>query len=77
MEERGDDEELPVGGGELVEGLEFTEKKGCPESDVLNVSGFAFQFFHEGESLLDGRRGRNHRMIFLSGEGAIWSSQTP
>jgi len=77
VEEGGDDEEFLIGGGELVEGLEFTKKKSRPESDVLNVSGFAFQFFHEGESLLDGGRGGNHRMIFLRGEGAIWSSQTP
>jgi hypothetical protein len=56
MEERGDDEEFPIGGGELVEGLEFTEKKGCPESDVLNVSGIAFIFFHEGVGLLNGGR---------------------
>ena len=77
VEEGGDDEEFLIGGGELVEGLEFTKKKSRPESDVLNVSGFAFQFLHEGESLLDGGRGGNHRMIFLRGEGAIWSSQTP
>jgi hypothetical protein len=56
MEERGDDEEFPIGGGELVEGLEFTEKKGRPESDVLNVSGIAFIFFHEGVGLLNGGR---------------------
>ena len=77
VEERGDDEEFLIGGGELMELLEFTEKKGRPESDVLNVSGFAFQLFHEGESLLDGGRGGNHRRIFFRGTGAIWSSQTP
>ena len=54
MEEGGDDEKFPVEGGELVEGLEFTEKKGRPESDVLNVSGIAFVLFHEGVGLLNG-----------------------
>ena len=77
VEEGGDDEEFLIGGGELVEGLELAKEKNRPEGDVLNVSGFAFNFFHEGESLLDGGRGGNHRMIFLRGEGAIWSSQTP
>ena len=77
VEEGGDDEEFLIGGGELVEGLELAKEKNRPEGDVLNVSGFAFKFFHEGESLLDGGRGGNHRMIFLRGEGAIWSSQTP
>jgi hypothetical protein len=77
VEEGGDDEEFLIGGRELMEGLEFTKKKNRPESDVLNVSGFAFVFFHEGESLLNGGRGGNHRMIFLRREGAIWSSQTP
>ena len=77
VEEGGDDEEFLISGGELVEGLELAKEKNRPEGDVLNVSGFAFNFFHEGESLLDGGRGGNHRMIFLRGEGAIWSSQTP
>jgi hypothetical protein len=56
MKEGGDDEEFPIGGGELVEGLEFTEKKGRPQSDVLNVGGIAFIFFHEGVGLLNGGR---------------------
>ena len=56
MEERGNDEEFPIGGGELMEGLEFTEKKSRPESDMLNVSGIAFIFFHEGVGLLNGGR---------------------
>jgi len=30
MKEGGDDEEFSIGGGELVAGLEFTEKKGRP-----------------------------------------------
>ena len=77
VEEGCDDEEFLISGGELVEGLELAKEKNRPEGDVLNVSGFAFNFFHEGESLLDGGRGGNHRMIFLRGEGAIWSSQTP
>jgi hypothetical protein len=77
MKEGGDDEEFSIGGGELVAGLEFTEKKGRPESDVLNVSGIAFIFFHEGVGLLNGGGRWNHRIIFFRGTGAIWSSQTP
>lgn len=77
VKEGGDDEEFLIGRGELVEGLELAKEKNRPEGDVLNVSGFAFNFFHEGESLLDGERGGNHRMTFLRGDGAIWSSQTP
>ena len=77
MEEGGDNEEFPVGRGELVEGLEFTEKKLRPKSDMLNVSGIAFIFFHEGVSLLDGGGRWDHRRIFFRGTGAIWSSQTP
>jgi hypothetical protein len=77
MEKGGDNEEFPVGRGELVEGLEFTEKKSRPESDVLNVSGITFMFFHEGVGLLNGGGRWNHRIIFFRGTGAIWSSQTP
>lgn len=61
----------------MVEGLQFTEKKLCPKSDMLNVSGIAFIFFHEGVSLLNGGGRWNHRRIFFRGTGAIWSSQTP
>jgi len=77
MEERGDDEEFPIGGGELVEGLEFTKKKGRPKSDVLNVSRITLIFFHEGLGLLNSGGSWNHRRIFFRGTGAIWSSQTP
>jgi len=77
MEERGNDEEFPIGGGELMEGLEFTEKKSRPESDVLNVNRIAFMFFHEGVGFLNSGGSWNHRIIFFRGTGAIWSSQTP
>ena len=77
MEKRCDEKEFSIGGGELVVGLEFTEKKLRPKSDMLNVSGIAFIFFHEGVSLLDGGGRWDHRRIFFRGTGAIWSSQTP
>ncbi len=77
MEKRCDEKEFSIGGGELVVGLEFTEKKLGPKSDMLNVSGIAFIFFHEGVGLLNGGGRWNHRIIFFRGTGAIWSSQTP
>ena len=77
MEKRGDEKEFSIGGGELMEGLEFTEKKLGPKSDMLNVSGIALIFFHESVGLLNGGGRWNHRIIFFRGTGAIWSSQTP
>jgi hypothetical protein len=71
MKEGGDDEEFSIGRGELVEGLEFTKKKGRPKSDVLNVSGIAFIFFHEGVGFLNSGGSWNHRTIFFRGTGAI------